>query len=125
MAQERARIARAGGFLVEDGPAASLNDAIRAVASGEAVVAPRVTRRLLDRTTRLDDRPTAHRPARNRPTCRRPDAPRALTQGPAERAEIAAEPVVSKATVKTHIAHVPENSATTSMPSSSPTTPAW
>jgi DNA-binding NarL/FixJ family response regulator len=41
--------AGAGGFLLKNAPPADLLAAIRAVASGNAVVAPRVTRRLLDR----------------------------------------------------------------------------
>ena len=41
--------AGASGFLLKSAPPADLLTAIRAVASGDAVVAPRVTRRLLDR----------------------------------------------------------------------------
>src|SRR5258708_8546204 len=41
--------AGASGFLLKDVPAAQLVEAIRTVAAGDAVVAPAVTRRLLDR----------------------------------------------------------------------------
>src|SRR5688500_2469421 len=41
--------AGAGGFLLKNAPPADLLAAIRAVAGGNAMVAPRVTRRLLDR----------------------------------------------------------------------------
>jgi DNA-binding NarL/FixJ family response regulator len=41
--------AGAGGFLLKNAPPADLLAAIRAVAGGNAIVAPRVTRRLLDR----------------------------------------------------------------------------
>ena len=41
--------AGAGGFLLKNAPPAELLAAIRAVAGGNAVVAPRITRRLLDR----------------------------------------------------------------------------
>lgn len=41
--------AGAGGFLLKNAPPADLLAAIRALAAGDAVVAPRVTRRLLDR----------------------------------------------------------------------------
>jgi DNA-binding NarL/FixJ family response regulator len=41
--------AGAGGFLLKNSPPADLLAAIRAVAGGNAMVAPRVTRRLLDR----------------------------------------------------------------------------
>ena len=99
--------AGASGFLVKDGPAASLIDAIRVVATGEAVIAPRVTRRLLDRFARLDDRPHSTPPSLNRLTGRELDVLRALTRG-LSNAEIAAELVVSEATVKTHVAHILE-----------------
>jgi DNA-binding NarL/FixJ family response regulator len=41
--------AGASGFLLKDVPPAELTSAIRAVASGDAVVSPRITRELLDR----------------------------------------------------------------------------
>jgi DNA-binding NarL/FixJ family response regulator len=48
--------AGASGFLLEDAPPADLLSAIRAVASGDAVVAPSTTRRLLERfAPRLPD----------------------------------------------------------------------
>ena len=43
--------AGASGFLLKDVPAADLVSGVRAVATGDAVVAPNVTRRLLDRFT--------------------------------------------------------------------------
>ncbi|WP_431967235.1 response regulator [Actinacidiphila sp. bgisy160] len=100
--------AGASGFLVKDGPAASLIEAIRVVASGEAVIAPRVTRRLLERFARLDDG-TADTtpPSLERLTGRELDVLRALTRG-LSNAEIATELVVSEATVKTHVAHILE-----------------
>ena len=42
--------AGASGFLLKDAPPGDLLSAIRAVASGDAVVAPSVTRRLLENT---------------------------------------------------------------------------
>ncbi|MEU4098761.1 response regulator transcription factor [Streptomyces sp. NPDC026673] len=100
--------AGAGGFLVKDGPAASLIDAIRVVAAGEAVIAPRVTRRLLDRFARLDDGTgETTPPTLERLTGRELDVLRALTRG-LSNAEIAADLVVSEATVKTHVAHILE-----------------
>ena len=42
--------AGASGFLLKDAPPADLLSAIRAVASGDAVVAPSTTRRLLERS---------------------------------------------------------------------------
>jgi DNA-binding NarL/FixJ family response regulator len=102
--------AGASGFLLKDVPAPELTAAIRVVASGEAVVAPAVTRRLLDRF--------AHR----LPSTRQPQAPSADARlaGLTERevavlrlvarglsnAEVAAELVVTETTVKTHVHHL-------------------
>ena len=54
--------AGASGFLLKDGQPAELLSAIRAVACGEAVVAPRVTRRLLSQLRPPAARPPAARP---------------------------------------------------------------
>ncbi|MGI5519295.1 response regulator [Streptomyces sp. CA-106131] len=96
--------AGASGFLVKDGPADSLVGAIRTVASGEAVISPRVTRRLLERFAALPE-PVPAPPGLNALTEREMDVFRALSRG-LSNAEIAAELFVSEATVKTHVAHI-------------------
>ncbi|MGW0086873.1 response regulator [Streptomyces sp. NPDC003393] len=98
--------AGASGFLVKDGPAASLVEAIRTVASGEAVLSPRVTRRLLQRFAALPE-PAPAPPSLDALTQREMDVLRALSRG-LTNAEIAAELFVTEATVKTHVAHILE-----------------
>ncbi|MFB7338334.1 response regulator [Streptomyces adustus] len=98
--------AGASGFLVKDGPADSLVGAIRTVAEGDAVISPRVTRRLLDRFARIaDQEPPAVPRSLDALTARELDVLRALTRG-LSNAEIALELHVSEATVKTHVAHI-------------------
>ncbi|MFK4148877.1 response regulator [Streptomyces sp. NPDC004065] len=98
--------AGASGFLVKDGPATSLVEAIRTVASGEAVISPRVTRRLLERFAALPE-PTPAPPGLDALTDRELDVLRVLSRG-LSNAEIAAELFVSETTVKTHVAHILE-----------------
>ncbi|MGY6019684.1 response regulator [Streptomyces spinosirectus] len=98
--------AGASGFLVKDGPADSLVEAIRTVAQGDAVISPRITRRLLDRFSRLADRAaSAVPPTLDALTARELDVLRALSRG-LSNAEVARELQVSEATVKTHVAHI-------------------
>ena len=96
--------AGASGFLVKDVPAAELARAIRVVAAGEALLAPGVTRRLLDLVaTRL---PSAAPPVSLATlTERELEVMRLVARG-LSNAEIADELVVSETTVKTHVAHV-------------------
>ncbi|WP_433501065.1 response regulator [Sphaerimonospora sp. CA-214678] len=99
--------AGASGFLLKDVPPDDLVQAIRVVAAGDAIVAPSVTRRLLDRfATRL---PSAHgqaTPARlDRLTERETEVLRLIAKGMSN-AEIAARLVVSETTVKTHVGNV-------------------
>lgn len=101
---------RAGavGFLLKDGPAQSLVEAVRMVAAGDAVLSPRVTRRLLDRFARLPQ-PAVGAASRRLEhlTAREVDVLRALSRGLSNE-EIAQELDVSKNTVRTHIAHILE-----------------
>ncbi|MEU8349292.1 response regulator transcription factor [Streptomyces sp. NPDC048845] len=98
--------AGASGFLVKDGPAESLVDAIRTVAAGEAVLSPRITQRLLDRFSRLAPaEPVRVPPSLDALTARQLDVLRALARG-LSNAEIARELHVGETTVKTHIGHI-------------------
>ena len=97
--------AGASGFLLKDAPAADRVHAVRVVASGEALLAPSVTRRLI---AEFAARP---RPDRPRPTAlhaltpRETDVLRLIARGRSNQ-EIAADLVVAEQTVKTHIGRI-------------------
>ena len=97
--------AGASGFLLKDAPRADLIAAVRVAAAGDALLAPSVTRRLIEAFAR-------------RPACASPAPSRLASLTPRERdilllvargqsnTEIAAGLVVSEATVKTHVTHL-------------------
>jgi DNA-binding NarL/FixJ family response regulator len=104
--------AGASGFLLKDVPPAELAGAIRAVARGDAVVAPALTRRLLDAYAHhlpagpLEaPRRGRDHPALARLTDRERDVLSELAGG-LSNAEIADRLVLSEATVKTHVSRV-------------------
>lgn len=98
--------AGASGFLAKDVPAEDLVAAIRTVAAGEAVVAPKILQRLLNRFAAVLPDPDATPPA----------ALRALTEREREvlvhiargesNSEIARALSVSETTIKTHVGNV-------------------
>ncbi len=94
--------AGASGFLLKDVTPAKLIEAIRVVAAGDALLAPSVTRRLLERfASTLPQRDRSGQTLAEL-TSRETEVLRLLAGG-LSNAEIAAELVVSEATVKTHI----------------------
>jgi DNA-binding NarL/FixJ family response regulator len=98
--------AGASGFLAKDVPATDLVSAIRTVAAGEAVVAPRILRRLLDNWAHALPDPDATPP---RDLAALTDREREVLVQVARgqsNAEIAKELRVSETTVKTHVGHL-------------------
>ncbi|HEU5007665.1 MAG TPA: response regulator transcription factor [Jatrophihabitantaceae bacterium] len=99
--------AGASGFLLKNVPPDELVAAIRTVAAGDAVVAPRVTRRLLD--TFAQRMPTATQAIRDERLTRLTDREREVLQALAlgqSNQEIAASLFLSEATVKSHISRI-------------------
>jgi len=103
--------AGASGFLLKDVPPNDLLSAIRAVASGDAVVAPAVTRRLLDAfLPHLPGLPGPGTPAAEPPelsqlTTREREILIQVAAG-LSNAEIAGRLVLAEATVKTHVSRI-------------------
>ena len=94
--------AGASGFLLKTAPPKQLVEAVRTVAAGDALLAPSVTRRLVEQFVRRPP-PGARVPAAlEELTARELDVLRLIAQARSN-AEIAAELVVSEATVKSHV----------------------
>ena len=96
--------AGASGFMLKDAPPEELVEAIRVVAGGSALLAPAVTRSVIAEFARRSPA-VEPSPRLEELTQREREVLMLLTRGRSN-AEIAAELVVSDATVKTHVAHV-------------------
>lgn len=98
--------AGASGFLLKDVPPEQLAAGIRTVASGEALLAPSITRRLIEEFANARPaEPPAPPKAFDELTARELEVFRCIARG-LSNAEIAAELVVSETTVKTHVARL-------------------
>jgi DNA-binding NarL/FixJ family response regulator len=96
--------AGASGFLLKDAPADQLVTAIRVVAAGEALLAPSITRRLIEEFARRP--PSNARPAELEALSPRELEVLRLVARGLSNAEIASELYVSDATVKTHVSRI-------------------
>lgn len=98
--------AGASGFLLKDAPPADILAAIRIVAAGDALLAPSVTRRLIDRFTTRPGLANLAPPAGwDTLTDREREVMGLITRG-LSNAEIGATLFLSEATVKTHVGRV-------------------
>ena len=97
--------AGASGFVLKDTPRAGLIAAIRAVAVGETLLSPGITHRLVEKYARRRPGPDSADSPWNSLSPRELDVARLIARGMSN-AEIAADLVLSEATVKSHVAHV-------------------
>ena len=97
--------AGASGFLLKDVPAEQLVDGIRVIAQGDALLAPSVTKRLIDEFSRSGAAQRSAPASLGDLTPRELEVFKLIARGMSN-AEIAAELVVSETTVKTHVARV-------------------
>ena len=99
---------RAGvsGFMLKDAPAEQLVEAIHVIASGDALLAPSVTRRLIEEIGRRPGRDSAAAaPGLETLTEREHEVLRLLARG-LSNAEIAEQLYLGEATIKTHVGRV-------------------
>ncbi|WP_227982419.1 response regulator [Nocardia spumae] len=97
--------AGASGFLLKDTPPEDLISAIRSVAAGDAVVSPKVTKRLLNRLIAADPTRARDPSVLDVLTAREREVLEQIAAGRSN-AEIAAQLYLSEATVKTHVGRV-------------------
>jgi DNA-binding NarL/FixJ family response regulator len=97
--------AGASGFLLKDVPAEQLVDGIRVIAQGDALLAPSVTKRLIQEFSRSTATQRAAPTSLDDLTPREMEVFKLIARGMSN-AEIAAELIVSETTVKTHVARV-------------------
>ena len=97
--------AGASGFLLKDVPPEQLAAGIRVVAQGEALLAPSITRRLIEEFAAAAPTPPTPPPGLAELTARELEVFKLIARG-LSNAEIAAELIVSETTVKTHVARI-------------------
>ena len=95
----------ASGFLLKDVKPEQLADAVRTVAAGDALLAPAITRRLIEEFVRRPPPGSTAPPELETLTDRELEVLKLIAKGHSNE-EIAKELFVSMATVKTHITHI-------------------
>ena len=95
----------ASGFLLKDVKPEQLADAVRTVAAGDALLAPTITRRLIEEFVRRPPPGTSSPPELETLTERELEVLKLIAKGLSNE-EIAKQLFVSMATVKTHITHI-------------------
>ena len=97
--------AGASGFLLKNTPPAQLNAAIRAIAAGDALVSPRITRAMIELVVPHLPRAGSAPPLLKELSDREREVLTAIAQG-LNNAEIAQRFFISESTVKTHVSRV-------------------
>ena len=97
--------AGASGFMLKDAPPEELVAGVRVVAAGEALLAPAVTRSVVEEFARLSPHPVEAPAGLDRLTPREREILELIARGRSN-GEIRAELVLSEATVKTHVTHI-------------------
>jgi DNA-binding NarL/FixJ family response regulator len=95
----------ASGFLLKDVRPEQLAEAVRVVAAGESLLAPTITRRLIEQFVRRPPPGSAKPPQLEELTDRELDVLLLVARG-LSNSEIAHELVLTEATVKTHLTHI-------------------
>ncbi|MFJ4969720.1 response regulator [Streptomyces sp. NPDC088755] len=98
--------AGASGFLLKDASARQLADGVRVVASGEALLAPTVTRRLITEFSKLAEAPRTPALARIGDLTERETEVLVLIAQGLSNAEIASHLIVAESTIKTHVSRI-------------------
>jgi DNA-binding NarL/FixJ family response regulator len=96
----------ASGFLLKDASAAELAHAVRVVATGDALLAPNITKRLIAEFSRMSSAPRVARKDRVGDLTERETEVLSLIAQGMSNAEIAASLVVAEQTVKTHVSRI-------------------
>jgi DNA-binding NarL/FixJ family response regulator len=97
--------AGASGFMLKNAPPEQLVNAVRAIAHGDALLGPAITRRLIEHYVESPRTGTGPPDALGELTDRELDVLRLLARG-CSNAEIAGELVITEGTVKTHVSRI-------------------